>query len=139
LLSSPGNGLEDHDQPIARWLHKSSNALRKTVERLMDIVQRECLGDALVLGPKGWCLKSKKVLYMRNSNSRRIVDGGEPGKGKVATSPSEVARVRGPHLGQPMNGRNPRNDEIGFPFDNFRSSPTRRIFIRHIFMLFNSI
>jgi hypothetical protein len=58
----------------------------------MDIVQQECLGDALVLGPKGWCLKSKKVLYMRNS--RRIVDGGEPGKGKVATSLSEVARVK---------------------------------------------
>jgi hypothetical protein len=68
--------------------------LRKTVERLMDIVQWECLGDALVLGPKGWCLKSKKVLYMCNSNSRRVVDGGEPGKGKVATSPSEVARVK---------------------------------------------
>jgi hypothetical protein len=27
-------------------------------------------------------------------NSRRIVDGGEPGKGKVATSLSEVARVK---------------------------------------------
>ena len=31
-LLSRGNGLEDHDQPIPRWLHKSSNASRKTVE-----------------------------------------------------------------------------------------------------------